>query len=1106
WDFGDGATSTLQNPVHIYQLGGDYNVVLFVTDTSGCSNSISHLVTIHSSPQVYFDFSTPCCENNEIEFIDLSSTSSGYICEWIWDFGDGTGDTINYPNSGNTTHIYSQAGNYLVMLTVTTTDSCFNSDSQTILISSSPIADYDYEGQCYNEPVQFHDQSIPVGGINIYQWYWDFGDPLSGANNYSYDPNPTHLFTQPGSYEVLLQVTNVGECTDTITQTVDVSEIPDVEFTYSDTNCLGNTTYFYIDTAIVNTSIIAQYIWDFGDGTNYSYQQNPTHIYEFTGDYNVTLTVTDLNGCSNSISHIVTVNPLPFAVFSYSPACENDTTFFTDHSYTINGEPIVSWYWDFGDPGSGLDNYSTLQDPYHIYTQMATYDVKLIVNSESGCMDSIIMQLVINPLPTANFIYQADACENGLVYFTDLSSGWQTVITDWLWEFEPGYYSTSMNPVYNFYNTDTTYIVSLTVTDGHGCENTKTDSVYIPAGLVFDIEYTAACFGDPTHFNATILQPVGDSLISFFWDFGEPESGHLNYSNESNPSHTYLEPGYYTVSLGAMDINGCVDTVYRQIVVNELPEPDFTYETFICDNNIYFTDISNANGASINYWEWNFGDGQDTTYNVFAPVITHNYQNPGFYNVELLVTNNNDCSNTIIKEVYREECLKSVFNVLDTLCCQRFNISFSDSSFHKDIITEWKWDFGDGQDTIYNVFAPVITHTYQEQGLYNVELIVVGIFNDNVLSDTSYKEIEIYATPYPDFIAEPVCLNNITNFFDMSQPNGISIVSWNWDFGDNVPGDTSSVRNPVYFYSYADTFDVRLLVTNEMGCFDSIILPAVVHSLPYADFDYSPACLGDPTQFTDLSTNDFGDVTIWNWNFGDTLTTQDTSTLQNPIYVYNYTGGFTVSLIIENQNGCLDTISKDIIVNIIPTSDFILIDNYNNFQGYVKLVNKSTGAISYLWLFGDGNESIEENPIYTFEEDGDYEIQLISFNEFDCTDTLIYDYSLLFKGLFVPNAFSPTDLDAEVRIFKPKGINLLTYHIQIFNSWGNIIWESTKIDENGSPAEGWDGTYKGELLPLDVYVWKISASFTDGTIWEGVSVGNTDGLSKKTFGTVTLLR
>ncbi|MCK4638620.1 MAG: PKD domain-containing protein, partial [Bacteroidales bacterium] len=704
WDFGDGSTSTLQNPVHIYLLGGDYNVVLSVTDTSGCSNSISHLVTIHSSPEVYFDFSTPCCENNEIEFIDLSSTSSGYICEWIWDFGDGTGDTINYPNSGNTTHIYSQAGNYLVVLSVTTTDSCFNSDSQTILISSSPIADYDYEGQCYNEPVQFYDQSIPNGGINIYQWYWDFGDPLSGANNYSYDPNPVHLFTQAGSYEVMLQVTNVGECTDTITQTVDVSEIPDVEFTYSDTNCLGNTTYFYIDTAIVNTSIIAQYIWDFGDGTNYSYQQNPTHIYEFTGDYNVILTVTDLDGCSNSVSHIVTVNPLPFAVFSYSPACENDTTFFTDHSYIINGEPLISWFWDFGDPGSGPDNYSTLQDPYHIYTQMATYDVKLIVNSESGCMDSIIMQLVVNPLPYADFIYHADACENGLVYFTDLSSGWQTVITEWLWEFEPGYYSTSMNPVYNFYNTDTTYVVSLTVTDGHGCENTKTDSVYIPAGLIFDIEYTAACFGDPTLFNALIVQPVGDSLISFSWDFGEPESGPLNYSNEENPSHTYLEAGYYTVSLAAMDINGCVDTVYRQIAVNELPEPDFYYETFICDSNIYFTDISNGNGAPITYWEWDFGDGQDTTYNVFAPVITHNYQNPGFYNVELLVINNNDCSDTIIKEVYREQCLKSVFNILDTLCCQRFNISFSDSSFHQGIITEWKWDFGDGQDTTYNVF------------------------------------------------------------------------------------------------------------------------------------------------------------------------------------------------------------------------------------------------------------------------------------------------------------------------------------------------------------------------------------------------------------------
>jgi large repetitive protein len=166
--------------------------------------------------------------------------------------------------------------------------------------------------------------------------------------------------------------------------------------------------------------------------------------------------------------------------------------------------------------------------------------------------------------------------------------------------------------------------------------------------------------------------------------------------------------------------------------------------------------------------------------------------------------------------------------------------------------------------------------------------------------------------------------------------------------------------------------------------------------------------------------------------------------------------------------------------------------------------NVSTGAESYQWEFGNGKYSSEENPVALFTEDGTYTIKLISLNQFDCSDTTYYQYELLFKGLYVPNAFSPSGASLGERLFQPKGINLIQYHISVFDIWGHLMWESTELDEHGSPKEGWDGTHKGTLMPQGNYMWKISAVFVDNSQWEGSDIGV--GTSTKTMGTVTLIR
>jgi gliding motility-associated-like protein len=112
----------------------------------------------------------------------------------------------------------------------------------------------------------------------------------------------------------------------------------------------------------------------------------------------------------------------------------------------------------------------------------------------------------------------------------------------------------------------------------------------------------------------------------------------------------------------------------------------------------------------------------------------------------------------------------------------------------------------------------------------------------------------------------------------------------------------------------------------------------------------------------------------------------------------------------------------------------------------------------------------------------------------------------MFKGLWVPNAFSPNNPNAAVRLFKPVGINLSKYTIEVYDTWGNLLWTSSELDANGAPAEGWNGVFNGNLLPQDTYMWKATAIFKDGTIWRGNDVGKRSNMPEKTYGTVTLIR
>jgi gliding motility-associated-like protein len=186
-----------------------------------------------------------------------------------------------------------------------------------------------------------------------------------------------------------------------------------------------------------------------------------------------------------------------------------------------------------------------------------------------------------------------------------------------------------------------------------------------------------------------------------------------------------------------------------------------------------------------------------------------------------------------------------------------------------------------------------------------------------------------------------------------------------------------------------------------------------------------------------------------------------------------------------------------------PVAAFTLVEIIDNITGNIQLINNSERGESYAWDFGNGQYSNEENPTVYYNQDGSYPISLVTTSAERCTDTAWSKYAVEFFGLYIPNAFAPASNVTPANLFKPAGANLKQYRIEVFDSWGNKLWESTALDSEGSPSEAWDGTYRGELMPQGTYMWKVEAVFNDNTVWQGCDIGHGKG---KNIGTVTLLK
>jgi len=281
------------------------------------------------------------------------------------------------------------------------TDSCIltsvNGCQVTIYASLFPTivnSDFSYVSNCPNFPVNFTDLST-VNQNAITNWKWDFGDGSAPVTNIQ---NPSHSYTNSGTYNVTLIAYSSEGCCDTIVKPLIVYSNVNSDFSYI-SKCTNIPVPFFDSSTIIQDTII-NWKWDFGDGsapvTNI---QNPTHAYSSMGTYNVMLTAYSSMGCNNTIIKPVVVKTNVNSNFSYISKCINIAVPFLDLS-TVNQDTIINWQWDFGDGSAPVTN---IPNPTHIYTNSGTYYTTLIAYSSEGCDDTIIKPVIVYPLPYIQF-------------------------------------------------------------------------------------------------------------------------------------------------------------------------------------------------------------------------------------------------------------------------------------------------------------------------------------------------------------------------------------------------------------------------------------------------------------------------------------------------------------------------------------------------------------------------------------------------------------------------------------------------------------------------------------------------------------------------------
>lgn len=957
WDFGDGITSIEQHPTHIYQNSGEYIVTQTVSTLDGCFHAIQKTIQAYSIPTIDFTVDDICL-GEKLRVKNLSNKEGDV--EYTWTIDDASNTTITGFEPDFDINISKK---YVITLYAITENGCTNSLMKSVNVFPLPDVSFNADQVCLGEVTNFTNTTVVDNTIfesSIFH-QWDFGD-----GNISYDESPSHIYEASGLYLVKLISTTEEGCAHEMSKHVRVWDQPVATFT-NENSCLGKPISFTNQSSIGSGTLTCE--WDFGDG-NSSNGFNPIHTYLSSGIFEVSLTITSINGCQDTFKKNVEVYNQPIALFEQESVCIGNTMVFENKSYAIiEGSNIIlppnfNYEWNFGD-----DNISTEISPSHIYQEAGNYTVTLKISNTEGCTADFVKVVNVAPEPIVSFSAEEVCIGNATEFIntTQISNG----NLSYYWDYGDGNFSTEKSPSHEYINSGK-YLVTLLVTSDQGCINEITNEIEVAPEPIVSFDVENVCHGEEMFFiNSSTIE--SGEIVSYLWNFGDGTN-----SIDENPSKIYLESGEYTVTLQLISDKGCLKQEEKTILVKEVPVSNFSViNACLGDENI-FEDLSTSTIGSLEYF-WDFGDGQIS----YEENPIHTYHEVGEYEVIHTVTTSEGCAHTIQKSAKVFSIPVLDFTVDDICLGENLNVrnlSGGDSEIN------YTWTINDENNTSVTSFEPNFDITVSRS--YTIRLDAVS---KNGCVNSISKNVDVYPNPLTDFEADSVCVGQITNFTNhTSIDNSIfdSNLNYHWDFGD---GNSSIEENPTHEYESTGLYLVKLTATTNEGCAHEINKYVRVWDQPISAFTNGNSCLGQSISFTNQSSTGSGVLTYY-WDFDDGTE----SDALNPSHTYTVSGTYEVNLTVTNTNGCQHNSKRLIQIYEQPVALFtqeavcignpIVFDNlsYAEIEGQEVVLPP---GFNYEWNFGDDNFSTEVSPSHSYNLAGNYTVTLIVRNNEGCSSS-----------------------------------------------------------------------------------------------------------------------
>lgn len=1008
------------------------------------------------TPNVDFSFNRQgVCDTGIVCFTSTSSTNfdSVYITSYLWDFGDGTTSTDTNP-----CHRYNTSGNFSVSLTGENSLGCSQTHRRNLYIPSSPQAFFtlnDSSG-CVNDNLRLWGDAITNDSTFVDTWDWQIPAPASPPN--SYNTQNVSKTIAPGTYQVVLTVTDTFGCQDTSIKQVIVRPLPNAVAGNDTIICFGDSIQLNATGGVSYAWVAVAYLSDTSVSNPFA---RPTSLSQYIVE------VTDAFNCRAKDTIAIDVSQIS-ANFVADTVCLLDSTHFRSLSTTTNAS-ISSYQWDFDDATIGSGSIIS-----HLYSIPQMFNVVHTVANTFGCSADTTLPVYVSPIPQADFGYR-DTCAGSVVSFTDSSLAGFGNIVKWIWSFGDNTFDTISQHPQHTYAVAGTYNVGLQVFNIAGCFDTIVKSITIFSNPTANFTMDSVCLGLPTSFVNT--SSAGSGAIDYaFWDFDFPSPTQDTSTQSPNVTFTFAVAGFHDVNLMIRDVNGCTSAITKSTFVFTPPTSLFSFVNTCLGQTTDFTNQSTVGTSPITLNSWLF---DSAPFVVNSTNTTRAYSSVGLYPVALVVEDSKGCKDTSIQQVEIFDVPTAGLTISDTAFCEGEQITLTDASTDgvSSPIGQQVWDMESNGTADYNVAT--FNHTYNTGGTYTILHIVI---DGNQCRDTITKLVTVYNNPSASFVYNLKCVNQTTVFTSTSSEGDAPITQVNWTF----PGPTNSVNTPANFvFTTPGINSITLQVEDANGCIDQVTSTVNIDVPPIISISPTDTtlCLGQNALLSVQGT--FSSIS---WSPSNWLDRADTSVaIATPLNTIRY-------IVTANNGTCAPTYDTILVTVVQPIPIELSATPNQIFIGLNSdLLAKYAGIIDSIVWSPDSTLSCRtcKTPIASPTATTTYRATIYySRNGITCSNeseiTITVVQTCGDEIVFIPNTFTPNgDGFNDVFRIRGNGISRIN-HLRVYDRWGKNVFETENESPNSSKAH-WDGTLynNGKELNPDVFVYSYEIQCVNGQTFSG---------------------